>query len=166
MKQYYIYKIICLCGDWNGKFYIGKHYGDIHDSYAGSGKLIKEYFKIFDKIENVTYEKQIIAISDEISICDLEREYIREGMQSELCLNLHCVSCSGSLNKSWKLSNETRTKMSNAQKGRTYSAETLKRMSEGQRKRKGPTAGMYGKKHSEESKMKMSIAAKNRKRKS
>ena len=166
MKQYYIYKIICLCDEWNGKFYIGKHYGDIHDNYTGSGRLIKEYFKTFDKIENITYEKQILAISDEIAICDLEREYIREGMQSELCLNLHCVSCSGALNKSWKLSDETKTRMSKAQKGRTFSEESLRKMSESQKKRTGEKAGMYGKKHSEESKLKMSIAAKNRNRKS
>lgn len=157
MKQYYIYKIICLCDDWNGKFYIGKHYGDIHDNYTGSGKLIKEYFKTFDKIENVTYEKQILAISDEIAICDLEREYIREGMQSELCLNLICNSgknCYGH-----KHSDEVKQKISESHKGMRYSEETRRKLSELGKNR---VPWNKGKTMSEESKRKMSESAKGR----
>ena len=55
--------------------------------------------------------------------------------------------------------------MSVAQKGRTFSEESRKKMSEAQKNRKGDKAAMYGKKHSEEARMKMSIAAKNRNRK-
>ena len=59
MKEYYIYKIICLMDEWNGKFYIGKHYGKLHDNYTGSGRLIKEYFDTYEKIKGLTYDKQI-----------------------------------------------------------------------------------------------------------
>lgn len=118
MKQYYIYKIICLCDEWNGKFYIGKRYGNINDNYTGSGKMIKEYFKQFGKEKDITYEKTILEIGDEFNICDLEREYIREGIKSELCLNMICVSSKGNFgHKGKKHSEETRRKISEAKKG-------------------------------------------------
>ena len=128
MKDYYIYKIICLCDEWNGKFYIGKHYGNINDNYTGSGKLIKEYFKEYGKVLNKTYVKEIIDYGDENSICDLERQYIREGQQSELCLNLYCGSSRGTFGyqgiipwnkgKMGCFSEEMKQKLSEARKGK------------------------------------------------
>ena len=38
MKQYYIYLTINLI---NGKKYIGKHYGELDDSYLGSGTILQ-----------------------------------------------------------------------------------------------------------------------------
>lgn len=38
MKQYYIYLIT---NSVNGMKYIGKHYGELDDTYLGSGKLLK-----------------------------------------------------------------------------------------------------------------------------
>ena len=42
MKQYYIYE---TTNNINNKKYIGKHYGEIDDSYLGSGILIKKAIK-------------------------------------------------------------------------------------------------------------------------
>ena len=157
MKQYYIYKIICLCDEWNGKFYIGKHYGELNDNYTGSGRLIKEYFKEHDKEENVTYEKIILAIGDEHTICDLEREHIIVGLESELCLNMHCSSAGGS-QLGQKLSEEAKQKISEANKGRKrkpFSNQHRRKMSEA---RKGMKLGPI----SDETKIKMSEAKRGR----
>ena len=156
MKQYYIYKIICLCDEWNGKFYIGKHYGELNDNYTGSGRLIKEYFKEHDKEENITYEKIILAIGDENTICDLEREHIIVGLESELCLNLHCVSSKGLSGISH--SDETKRKMSEAKRGMTrkpFSNQHRRKMSEAH---KGMKLGPI----SDETKRKMSEAKRGR----
>ena len=96
---YYVYKVTCLCGDWNGKFYIGKHYGKLDDGYTGSGRLIMQYFNEYDKIKDVTYVKEIIDMGDEYNICDLEKHYIRKGMESEMCLNMTCNSTNGTFGK-------------------------------------------------------------------
>lgn len=157
MTQYYIYKIICLCDDWNGKFYIGKHYGTLDDNYAGSGKLIQEYFRKYGKVLDKTYVKEIIDYGDENSICDLEREYIRKGKQSELCLNLQCQSSKGHFGQ--KHSEESRNKIGEAHKGKKHSEETKKKMSESS---KGQTPWNKGEKgcYSEESRKKMSESSK------
>ena len=177
MKQYYIYKIICLCDEWNGKFYIGKHYGKLDDNYTGSGKLIREYFKEYGKEKDITYEKIIIEIGDEFNICDLEREYIIEGLKSELCLNIRCASINQCKEARQKMSEslkgkipwnkgktgcyseETKQKMSKVRKGKPKSDEHRKHMSVAL---KGQNNPMYGKKHSDETKHKMSEVAKRR----
>lgn len=143
MKQYYIYKIICLCDEWNGKFYIGKHYGTLDDNYTGSGRLIKEYFSKYEKIKGLTYDKQILEVGDENNICDLERDYIREGSESALCLNLYCTSSKGTF----------------GYKGKIFSEEHKRKLSEA---RKGKVSPHKGKKHSEETKRKISDGVKRR----
>lgn len=86
-KSFYVYKIICIKDEWNGKFYIGSHYGYVNDRYTGSGRKIKEYFNLYGK--DKTYKKEILEISDnEIYIKDKEREIIRENIENDLCLNM------------------------------------------------------------------------------
>lgn len=148
MKQYYIYKIICLCDEWNGKFYIGKHYGELNDNYTGSGRLIREYFKEFGKEKDITYEKIILEIGDEFNICDLEREYIREGIESALCLNINRVSSRGNFGQ--KLSKEHRRKLSESGKRRKHSEEVKQKISK----------SLKGKHLSEERKQKISESLK------
>lgn len=57
MKQYYIY---LTTNHINGKRYIGKHYGELNDSYLGSGNLIKAAIEKYGK-EN--FSKEILYIS-------------------------------------------------------------------------------------------------------
>lgn len=157
---YYVYKITCLMDEWNGMFYIGKHFGKVDDNYAGSGRLIREYFAKYGKVKDVTYIKEIINYGTEDNICDLEREYIREGMKSELCLNLHCMSCRGFSGKTHN--NETRKRMSvnncmhnkdiiqkmvNSSKGKIVSEETRMKISK----------ALKGKPKSEEAKINMCL---------
>lgn len=165
--------------EWNGKFYIGKHYGKVDDAYTGSGKLIKEYFSKYGKVLDKTYVKEIIDYGDENSICDLERNYIRKGMESELCLNLHCTSGTG--NFGMKHSEEAKQKMRKpkstehrkhiseakkgkvgANKGKTFSEETRRKMKLNHADVLGENNPMYGKKHSEETRRKMIEARKRR----
>lgn len=165
MKQYYIYKIICLKDEWNGKFYIGKHYGELNDNYTGSGKMIKEYFKKFPKEKDITYEKIILEICDEMTICDIERFYIVEGMKSELCLNLYVNSSKSTYRR--KFSQKQRNQLSQIAKqrlgdknpfyGKHHSEESIRKMSE---KKSGKNHPNYGKNHSEETIRRMSEARK------
>ena len=155
MNEYYIYKITCLMDEWNGKFYIGKHYGKLDDNYTGSGRLIREYFSKYEKIKGLTYDKEVLEVGDENSICDLERDYIRKGQQSELCLNLIQSSSKGHFEHAH--SNETKQKMSESHKGMKHSEEHKRKLSEAQ---KGQNNPMYGKKNSEETRKKMREAQK------
>lgn len=155
---YYVYKITCLMDEWNGKFYIGKHFGKIDDNYTGSGKLIKEYFAKYGKVKDVTYIKEIIDYGTEDNICDLERDYIRKGQQSELCLNMICHSSTGCFGL--KHSEETKQKIRESKKGKHLSEEHKRELSKAAKLRTGEKAAMYGKKHSDETKQKMSEALK------
>lgn len=61
-KFYYTYKITLLNGSLAGHYYYGKHItDDLEDGYAGSGKIVKSYYKKYGKIEHQTYIKEIIA---------------------------------------------------------------------------------------------------------
>ena len=69
---YYIYMTTNLI---NGMRYIGKHYGEINDSYLGSGSKLKEDIKKFGKIN---FKKDILYISQsEEENCQKEIEFIK-----------------------------------------------------------------------------------------
>ena len=57
MKQHYIYLTTNLI---NGKRYIGKHFGELNDSYLGSGNLIQ---KAIAKYGENNFKKDILYIS-------------------------------------------------------------------------------------------------------
>lgn len=60
-KYYYIYKIVLLKGSLAGKYYYGQHStNSLQDNYAGSGKILKDYYKKYRRIEGVTYTKEIL----------------------------------------------------------------------------------------------------------
>lgn len=170
-KFYYVYKITCLMGEWNGMFYIGKHFGSENDSYAGSGKLINQYFKQYGKVKDETYIKEIICKATADTICDLERYYIRKEIQSELCLNLQCQSVNqcketkqklSESHKGKQFSNERRKHISESLKGKVLSEEHRKHIGEAM---KGKASWNKGKQLSAEHKRKLSEAKKGKKRK-
>lgn len=100
MKQYYIYKITNLV---NGKQYIGKHYGELNDSYLGSGKLIK---KAIEKYGKENFKKEILYIAKDNSEANLkEKEFIKvyNAVKREDFYNLHEGGDGGNNNK--KISN-------------------------------------------------------------
>lgn len=70
MKQHYIYLTTNLV---NGKQYIGQHYGELNDSYFGSGVIILKALKEFGK-QNFT--KEILEITTEDKIDEVEKYYI------------------------------------------------------------------------------------------
>lgn len=72
MKQHYIYLTTNLI---NGKQYIGQHYGELNDSYYGSGVVIAKAIQQYGK-ENFT--KEILAITTQEEIDELEKFYIAQ----------------------------------------------------------------------------------------
>lgn len=129
-KEHYIYKITCLCDDYKDKFYIGMHYGELNDDYTGSGVEIKKYFKLFGKIQDVTYKKEILQIGNIKNICRLERLVLYDNIHLPNCLNKYVVSHTGTLGKPMK--EETKQKLSKINKERPRPArsdETKKKIS-------------------------------------
>lgn len=70
-KQYYIYKTTNLI---NNKQYIGKHYGQLDDSYIGSGILLQRAIK---KYGQNNFKKEILEIvNTEEELNKKEKYYI------------------------------------------------------------------------------------------
>lgn len=90
---YYTYKITLLKGSLAGHYYYGQHRTkNLNDNYAGSGRIIVDYFKKYGKIEHQTYIKETIAFynsQDELNVA--EYELIGDKYESDdMCLNLVC----------------------------------------------------------------------------
>ena len=89
---YYIYMTTNLI---NGMRYIGKHYGEINDSYLGSGSKLKEDIKKFGKIN---FKKDILYISQsEEENCQKEIEFIKafNAVENPLFYNIHIGGAGG-----------------------------------------------------------------------
>lgn len=98
---HYIYKIEFLCGETQGRYYIGKrsYHGKYieKDKYAGSGYFCICYYKKHGKVLNKTYRKTIIEINDNWET-NKNRENIIIGdlwKTDPLCVNL----CPGGISK-------------------------------------------------------------------
>lgn len=92
MKKYnYIYKITLLCGSREGQYYLGKHSTyRLNDGYAGSGIIIREYFKKYGRKEGETYTKEILEFNDTPEAnSQREKEIIGDlWMSDPNCINL------------------------------------------------------------------------------
>ena len=92
MKQHYIYMTI---NNITNMRYIGKHYGELDDSYLGSGTILK---RAIDKYGKENFSKQILFISenDEIN-SQKEKEFITlyNATSNPLFYNIHEGGCGG-----------------------------------------------------------------------
>ena len=63
MKHYYIYM---TTNNITGMKYIGKHYGELDDSYLGSGKKLKLDIDIYGKnsFQNLYIDSHIVVCDD------------------------------------------------------------------------------------------------------
>lgn len=90
-KFYYTYKITLLKGTLAGKYYYGQHTtSNLNDGYAGSGRVLKDYYKKYGKIEGITYVKQILAFYNNLDELNrAEVELIGDKYENDaICLNL------------------------------------------------------------------------------
>ena len=144
MKAYnYIYKIT---NQINGKIYIGKHSTDnLDDGYMGSGILICKAEKKYG-LENFT--KEYLAFCDtEEKLNWFEKFYIKKYKAKEVGYNL---TDGGDGHLGFIMTEETKQKLSEAKKGKTFSKEHKQKLSEAKK----------GKTLSEEHKQKISEAKK------
>ena len=134
MKQFYVYLTTNLI---NNKKYIGQHYGEINDSYLGSGHIILDAIKKYGK-EN--FKKEILKIcKDYEDLNNSEKYFIKEynAVKDPMFYNIATGGfgsnpCAG---LSPEAAQSRKEKLSNAAKGEKNH--------------------FYGKHHSEESKEKM-----------
>ena len=144
MKAYnYIYKIT---NQINGKIYIGKHSTDnLDDGYMGSGILICKAEKKYG-LENFT--KEYLAFCDtEEKLNWFEKFYIKKCKAKEVGYNL---TDGGDGHLGFIMTEETKQKLSEAKKGKTFSKEHKQKLSEAKK----------GKTLSEDHKQKISEAIK------
>lgn len=177
MKQYYIYM---TTNNTNNKKYIGKHYGELDDSYIGSGTLLKRAIKKYG-IENFTKEILFISKNDEEN-CKMEKYFIDlyDAVQNPYFYNIADGGQGGYTTKGYtdeekRLTAEKRSKSllgkNNSNHGRKRTEQERALLSkisreywteENKLKRSKEISGkgnpMYGKKHSQESKDKISKA--------
>jgi group I intron endonuclease len=138
MEEYYVY---LTTNNINGKRYIGKHHGELNDSYLGSGENLIAAVKKYGK-ENFSKEILYIATSEADA-------YNKEAYYIEL---FNAVESPDFYNIS-PGNNYSATKKFVRDRSYTKTPEYRQRMSEACR---GEKNGMYGRHHTEEAKKKMS----------
>jgi hypothetical protein len=138
----------------SGRFYIGKHKGRHQNGYWGSGTRIKRHVKKHG-VENLKYE--VLAISTNDYILELEAQYVTLDFiaQNPMCMNLKSGGIQATLSPESiaKMAQSLRGKPS-WNKGIPMSLQTKSKLSEA---KKG-IATWTGRKHTEESKKKLSLA--------
>lgn len=89
-KYYYTYKITLLKGSLAGKYYYGQHItSKLNDHYAGSGSILKDYYKKYRATEGVTYTKEILKFyNDQDELNEAEEILIGDLWETDPnCLN-------------------------------------------------------------------------------
>ena len=70
----------------NGKYYIGKHKGEMDDKYLGSGIILKQAIEKYGK---VNFVKEVIVIcSTEEEVNTWEKKIIKENLTDPKCYNI------------------------------------------------------------------------------
>ena len=146
MKKYYIYITTNLIND---KKYIGQHYGELNDSYFGSGTLIKEALKKYGK---KNFKKEILEVCssyEELNIA--ERKWINyyNAVENVQFYNIaqggfNSNPCAGRTLEEEQIRREKLSKASSGKNNYFYGKHFYKEQHP-----------MYGKHHSKESKEKM-----------
>jgi hypothetical protein len=143
-RYYFIYKTTFKP---TGQFYIGKHHADhLDDGYLGSGKRLKQ---LLQPHHIDCFEREILEFCESGKALKVrEREIVtRELLAEELCLNL--ARGGGGQGP---LSEETKKRIGDANRGRIHSDEVRKKNSDSH----------LGIKHSEETRRRMSESHKGR----
>lgn len=120
-----IYKTTCVV---TGKYYIGMHSSkDPNDSYLGSGKILARSIAKHG-IEN--HKKEILHFAeDRKSLSILEEQIVNEEMLKDpLCMNLKVGGIGGAM-FGHVVSEETKRKLSEANKGKPVPEERKRKMS-------------------------------------
>lgn len=149
MKQFYVY---LTTNQINGKKYIGQHYGELNDSYLGSGTILKKAIIKFGR-ENFT--KEILEICDNYeSLNKAEEKWIAQ-YNAISNPNFYNIA-SGGLNSNPIAGMTEEAKQERAKK--LSIAATGKRNHFYGQHFKGEQHPMYGKHHTKEAKEKMRAA--------
>ena len=159
IKVAHLYKITNTV---TGEYYIGKHNGWTQNGYWGSGNRIQRLIKKYGT-DNFKYD--ILVISDVDYIFELERKMVTVNLieSDEKCLNLR-VGGEGFTEHT----KSTKLKLSKIKKLQMQDPIEKKKISDGVKKYFAENPKVLeiisnthkGKKHSEETKLKMSIAGK------
>lgn len=148
--MFYIYRIT---NNINGKTYIGQHkYKDLNDNYMGSGFLLKKAYKKYGE-EN--FKKEILY--KDIQYKETADSVEMYAIAKERSIGKAEYNIANGGNGPGTISEETKRKIAEANKGKHHSEETRRKMSE---TRKGKEGYWKGKSRSEEWKRKMSEALK------
>lgn len=150
---YTIYKIT---NNINGNYYIGMHKTkNLNDRYFGSGKILKQAILKNGK-ENFTKETLFI-FDNEVDMISKEKELVtRDLVEDKNCYNITIGGSGGPIWLGKNHSQETKDKLSKAHKGKMFSEEHKRLLSERAKNRK--SSNRKGSTHSEESKRKMKEA--------
>lgn len=149
MKQYYIYLTTNLI---NNMKYIGQHYGELDDSYLGSGSNFKDAVNKFGKIN---FKKEILEIcTDYNSLNEAEKKWIKKynAVESKNFYNI----ASGGYNSN-PLAGMTEEAKRERSKKLSKHVQGEKNYFYGKHY-KGKEHPMYGRHHSDKAKKKMSKA--------
>lgn len=150
---YTIYKIT---NNINGNYYIGMHKTkNLNDKYFGSGKILKQAILKNGK-ENFIKETLFI-FDNEADMISKEKELVtRDLVEDKSCYNITIGGSGGAIWLGKSHSQETKDKLSKAHKGKVFSEEHKKNLSERAKNRK--SSNRKGATHTEESKQKMKEA--------
>ena len=184
MKQHYIY---LTTNKIDGKKYIGMHYGELNDSYLGSGLLLQ---RAINKYGSDNFIKEILHISSsKEENAEQEKLFIEKynAVNDPNFYNIHVGGFGGNTIAGWdseRLAQYKKEKSiatsgeKNPRYGAHLSEETKQKIRENRDTAymqtpeykhtmslavMGEKNGMYGKHHTEESKMKMSESKKGKK---